>query len=163
MGSEIKIGVLVLGLIANMACFDEMKKGEPDLQELGLVIADVLLRPGLDLNSRTIIVDRSGLDGLPILARKNLERRLDEEKPGWLALNIVGHFDEMPGEWIETKEHGRINTTHLFVTFKVELRGSEALLKYMRAYCATCGAGGDLALSWDGTRWLEEELINRRL
>ena len=151
-------GVVIVAIVL-AAC----AKGAPDERALGTMVASIVVDEEVIAMDRAIVIDQDSLALFPPELEEALRERLNATSPGWLTAEVVRNFDSMPGEWEEVEGLGRVNRTHQFITFSIDGGRSNRYLKYMRSYCALCGGGERILLTWDGRGWKRETLVRIRL
>jgi hypothetical protein len=135
----------------------------PDEEALATLISTTLVDDKVAKMGRVLIVDRSSLNDLPSQVQTVFRNHIEATMPGWLLEDVVGKGDALPGTWEVVEGLGRVNKTHLFLTFTLERSGSRRILTYMRSWCAVCGWGEKLELSWDGEKWNQRRLMELRM
>jgi hypothetical protein len=128
-----------------------------------MLVASILVDERVIAMGRTIVIDHNSLLSAPQDVQQALTAHLNTASPGWSTVDVSRDFYAMPGEWKTVEGLGRVNQTHLLVSFSIDGASSKRYLKYVRMHCALCGAGEGVLLSWDGRKWQRETLLTTRM
>ena len=133
---------------------------QPDEHAFAQIAVGYVLDNAALPGKKIVVLDSENLEALPTEIRAELASRLDAADVEWIALDIEGDVDQLPGQWQETSSIGRlsrVNQTHILLRVQVNRQGRARDLQWSLRCGPLCGRGGEAVFHWSGEEWSREK------